>query len=57
MNNVGVEVRRAGERLNEDKFAGALRLEQPSKKLSLYVKRKEDAEHECTFCCKCWTDE
>lgn len=57
MNSVGVEVRSAVERVNEDKFVGALRLERPIKKLSFDVKRKGDAEHECSFCCKCWTDE
>lgn len=57
MNSGGVEVRSAVKRVHKDKFVGALRLEQPIKKLSFNVKRKEDAEHECSFCCKCWTDE
>lgn len=32
-------------------------IELVSETLQVDVKGKEDAGHECTFCCECWTDE
>lgn len=33
------------------------RLELVSETLSVGVKGREGKGHECSFCCKCWTDE